>query len=148
MIPARSELTSRYQIMERKTYFLEFNTKYESMHQLGPWIALPLDKLPKEVVEKLIKKLPELPPMSFEKDKRIGDIDKDYPIEIPIPVLFACQIGGLILLLLGGMGMGWKIYKIALCGLRWFKLNVSKYQKDVKLSKRCQVVKKMSNVKK
>ena len=37
--------------------------------------------------------------------------------------------------------------KIALCGLRWFKLNVSKYQKDVKLSKRCQVVKKMSNVK-
>ena len=38
--------------------------------------------------------------------------------------------------------------KIALCVLRWFKLNVSKYQKDVKLSKRCQVVKKMSNVKK
>ena len=37
--------------------------------------------------------------------------------------------------------------KIALCGLRWFKVNVSKYQKDVKLSKRCQVVKKMSNVK-
>ena len=41
-----------------------------------------------------------------------------------------------------------KKIKIALCGLRWFKLNVSKYQKDVKLSKRCQVVKKMSNVKK
>ena len=38
--------------------------------------------------------------------------------------------------------------KIALCRLRWFKLNVSKYQKDVKLSKRCQVVKKMLNVKK
>ena len=37
--------------------------------------------------------------------------------------------------------------KIALCGLRWFKLNMSKYQKDVKLLKRCQVVKKMSNVK-
>ena len=32
------------------------------MHQLGPWIALPLDELPKEVVEKLIKKLPELHP--------------------------------------------------------------------------------------
>ena len=38
--------------------------------------------------------------------------------------------------------------KIALCGLRWFKLNVSKYQKrlsscqkDVKLSKRCQMSK-------
>ena len=41
-----------------------------------------------------------------------------------------------------------KIEKIALCGLRWFKLNVLKYQKDVNLSKRCQVVKKMSNVKK
>ena len=38
--------------------------------------------------------------------------------------------------------------KIALCGLRWFKLNVSKYQKDVKLSKRCQVVKKMSSCQK
>ena len=32
--------------------------------------------------------------------------------------------------------------KIALCGLRWFKLNVSKYQKDVKLSKRCQFAKR------
>ena len=29
--------------------------------------------------------------------------------------------------------------KIALCGLRWFKLNVSKCQKDAKLSKRCQM---------
>ena len=33
------------------------------------------------------------------------------------------------------------LIKIALCGLRWFKLNVSKYQKDVKLSKRCQMSK-------
>ena len=33
-------------------------------------------------------------------------------------------------------------YKIALCGLRWFKLNVSKYQK------RRQVVKKMSSCQK
>ena len=41
-----------------------------------------------------------------------------------------------------------EVEKIALCRLRWFKLNVSKYQKDVKLSKRCQVFKKMSNVKK
>ena len=34
----------------------------------------------------------------------------------------------------------WQL-KIALCGLRWFKLNASKYQKDVKLSKRCQMSK-------
>ena len=34
-------------------------------------------------------------------------------------------------------------------GLRWFKLKeMSNCQKDVKLSKRCQIVKKMSNVKK
>ena len=32
-------------------------------------------------------------------------------MEIPIPVLFACHIEGLILLVLGGLGMGWKIYK-------------------------------------
>ena len=38
-------------------------------------------------------------------------------------------------------GLLGKIGKIALCGLRWFKLNVSKYQKDVKLSKRCQMSK-------
>ena len=43
--------------------------------------------------------------------QRIDSIDEDYPLEIPVPVLFACQIGGLVLLLLGGMGMGWKIYK-------------------------------------
>ena len=112
MIPARSELTSRYQIIERKDYFLVFNTKYESMHALGPWIALSLHKLPEEVIEKLIKRLPELPPLTSENlGKRIGNIDEDYPVEIPIPVLFACQIGGLILLVLGGLGMGWKIYK-------------------------------------
>ena len=82
------------------------------MHQLGPWQALPLDELPKAVVEKLIKKLPELPPMSYENlDKKIGTIDEDYPVEIPIPVLFACQIGGLVLVVLGGLGMGWKIYQ-------------------------------------
>ncbi|MCG8624446.1 MAG: hypothetical protein MJE68_20940, partial [Proteobacteria bacterium] len=64
------------------------------------------------VVEKLIKKLPELPPMSYENlDKKIGTIDEDYPVEILIPVLFACQIGGMILLVLGGLGMGWKIYQ-------------------------------------
>ena len=53
-----------------------------------------------------------------------------------------------LLFLLFSFGLGAHVGKIALCGLRWFKLNVSKYQKDVKLSKRCQVVKKMSNVKK
>ena len=112
MILARSELTSRYQIIERKDYFLVFNTKYESMHALGPWIALPLDKLPKEVIEKLIKRLPELPLLTSENlGKRIGNINEDYPVEISIPVLFACQIGGLILLVLGGLGMSWKIYK-------------------------------------
>ena len=112
MIPARSEMTSRYQILERKDYFLFFNTKYESMHKLGPWKILPLDKLPKSVIEKLIKRLPELPPLSSENlNKRIDGIDEDYPVEIPIPVLFACQIGGLGLLLLGGIGMGWKVYK-------------------------------------
>ena len=78
MIPARSELTSRYQIIERKDYFLIFNTKYESMHALGPWVALPLDKLPEEVIEKLIKRLPELPPLTSENlGKRIGNIDED-----------------------------------------------------------------------
>ena len=30
---------------------------------------------------------------------------------------------------------GWILTKIALCGLRWFKLNVSKCQKDVKCQK-------------
>ena len=82
------------------------------MHKLGPWKILPLDKLTKAVIEKLIKKLPELPSLSSENwKKRIDSIDEDYPVEIPVEVLFACQIGGLALLLLGGMGMGWKIYK-------------------------------------
>ena len=82
------------------------------MHALGPWITLPLDKLPKEAIEKLIKRLSELPPLTSENlEKRISNIDEDCPVEIPIPVLFACQIGGLILLVLGGLEMGWKIYK-------------------------------------
>ena len=42
-----------------------------------------------------------------------------------------------LLFLLFSFGLGAHVGKIALCGLRWFKLNVSKCQKDVK----CQIVK-------
>ena len=49
MIPARSELTSQYQIAEGTTYFLEFNEQYESVYNIGPWALLPFDEIPKEM---------------------------------------------------------------------------------------------------
>ena len=113
MIPARSELTSQYQIAERSTYFLEFNTQYESIYNIGPWAALPFDKIPPEKLDKLIKKLPELPPMTYEHlNKRIELIDEEYPFSIPVPVLFACQITSFCLLVLSGIVISWKLYHI------------------------------------
>ena len=113
MIPARSELTSQYQIAERTTYFLEFNEQYESIYNMGPWALLPFDKMPKEMLEKVIKRLPELPPMTYEHlNKRIKLIDQKYPFSVPIPVLFACQIVGFCLLVLILIGVCWKIYHI------------------------------------
>ena len=39
------------------------------------------------------KEITRTSPITSENlGKRIGDIDEDYPVEIPIPVLFACQI--------------------------------------------------------
>ena len=113
MIPARSELTSQYQIAERSTYFLEFNTQYESIYNIGPWAVLPFDKIPPEKLDKLIKKLPELPPMTYEHlNKRIELIDEEYPFSVPVPVLFACQITSFCLLILSGIVISWKLYHI------------------------------------
>ena len=113
MIPARSELTSQYQIAERTTYFLEFNDQYESVYNIGPWALLSFDEIPKELLDKIIKRLPELPPMTYEHlNKQISLIDKDYPFTVPIPLLFACQIVGFCLLVLSLIGVSWKIYHI------------------------------------
>ena len=113
MIPARSELTSQYQIAERTTYFPEFNEQYESVYNIGPWALLPFDEMPKEMLEKVIKRLPELPPMTYEHlNKRIKLIDQKYPFSVPIPVLFACQLVGFSLLILSLIGVCWKIYHI------------------------------------
>ena len=113
MIPARSELTSQYQLIERKTYFLEFNDEYESVYELGPWIYLPLDNIPEEVLNKMVKKLPELPPMTYEHlNERLQAIDEDYPFSVPVPVLFVSQMVGFGLVVLGGIGVSWKLYKM------------------------------------
>ena len=113
MIPARSELTSQYQIAERTTYFLEFNYQYESVYNIGPWALLPFEEMPKKLLDKVVKRLPELPPMTYEHlNKRIKLIDKEYPFTVPIPVLFACQIVGFCLLVLSLVAVCWKIYHI------------------------------------
>ena len=113
MIPARSELTSQYQIEDRVSYFLEFNEEYEKIEVMGPWMVLPLDKIPKEQIEKIVKRLPELPPMSYEHlNMRLQAIDEDYPFSVPVPVLFVSQVVGFGLVVLGGIGVSWKMYKM------------------------------------
>ena len=94
--------------------FLGINPRVTSCHVLyfiERQALLPFDKMPKEMLEKVIKRLSELPPMTYEHlNKRIKLIDQKYPFTVPISVLFACQIVGFCLLILILIGVCWKIY--------------------------------------
>ena len=86
-IPAKSELTSKNDIAERTTYFLDFNEQYQKSQDMGPWNFFQIDEFTEKKLKDMIEVLPALPPMNYENlNKRIGELD-NYPLEIPVAVI-------------------------------------------------------------
>ena len=69
-IPAKSELTSQNDIVERTTYFLDFSAQYEKSKDMGPWNLFELDKFTEKKLKGMIEILPALPPMNYDNLNR------------------------------------------------------------------------------
>ena len=96
-IPAKTELTSRYDFDERANYFLAFNEKYQQIEQYGPWVHLQINKLTEKQKSRLALKLTKLPPMTYKYlNQHIQAIDENYPWSIHPNIL-------LVLLLLNAV---------------------------------------------
>ena len=86
-IPAKSELTSQNDVVEKTTYFLDCNAEYEKSQEVGPWTFFQIDNFTEKKLAGMVEILPALPPMNYENlNKRISELD-DYPLEIPVAVI-------------------------------------------------------------
>ena len=73
-IPAKSELTSQNDIIERTNYFLEFNMQYTGITKIGPWDLFQISDWEKQELKDMVAILPTLPPLNYENlNKRIGN---------------------------------------------------------------------------
>ena len=74
-IPAKSELTSQNDIIERTNYFLEFNMQYTGITKIGPWDLFQISEWEKQELKDMVAILPTLPPLNYENlNKRIGKL--------------------------------------------------------------------------
>ena len=86
-IPAKSELTSQNDIVERTNYFLEFNMQYTGITKIGPWDLFQISDWEKQELKDMVAILPTLPPLNYENlNKRIGKL-KEYPLKIPVAII-------------------------------------------------------------
>ena len=86
-IPAKSELTSQNDIVERTNYFLEFNIQYTGITKIGPWDLFQISDWEKQELKDMVAILPTLPPLNYENlNKRIGKL-KEYPLKIPVAII-------------------------------------------------------------
>ena len=86
-IPAKSELTSQNDIIERTNYFLEFNMQYTGITKIGPWDLFQISEWEKQELKDMVAILPTLPPLNYENlNKRIGKL-KEYPLKIPVAII-------------------------------------------------------------
>ena len=86
-IPAKSELTSQNDIIERTNYFLEFNMQYTGITKIGPWDLFQISDWEKQELKDMVAILPTLPPLNYENlNKRIGKL-KEYPLKIPVAII-------------------------------------------------------------
>ena len=60
-IPAKSELTSQNDIIERTNYFLEFNVQYTGITKIGPWDLFQISDWEKQELKDMVAILPTLP---------------------------------------------------------------------------------------
>ena len=86
-IPAKSELTSQNDIIERTNYFLEFNMQYTGITKIDPWDLFQISEWEKQELKDMVAILPTLPPLNYENlNKRIGKL-KEYPLKIPVAII-------------------------------------------------------------
>ena len=86
-IPAKSELTSQNDIIERTNYFLEFNMQYTGITKIGPWDLFQINDWEKQELKDMVAILPTLPPLNYENlNKRIWKL-KEYPLKIPVVII-------------------------------------------------------------
>ena len=112
-IPAKSELTAQYTPDGRSTFFLKFNAQYTNITAYGAWARLNITKLTPEQKAKLSMKLPELPPMTYEHlNKKLEELDYDYPWSVHPNILLFVIIGSTITTIVGMVLLFWKIYRL------------------------------------
>ena len=86
-IPAKSELTSQNDIIERTNYFLEFNMQYTGITKIGPWDLFQISDWEKQELKDMVAILPTLPILNYENlNKRIGKL-KEYSLKIPVAII-------------------------------------------------------------
>ena len=68
-IPAKSELTSKNDLAERTTYFLDFNSQYKEIPKIGPWDLFEVSEWEEKELKEMVEMLPALPPMNYENLK-------------------------------------------------------------------------------
>ena len=86
-IPAKSELTSRNDIIERTSYFLGFNMQYSGITSVGPWDLFEISEWTEQQLKDMVESLPALPPLNYENlNKKFGQLKK-YPLEIPVAII-------------------------------------------------------------
>ena len=86
-IPAKNELTSQNDIIERTNYFLEFNMQYTKVTKIGPWDLFEISDWEKQELADMVTILLTLPPLNYENlNKRIRKL-KEYPLKIPVAII-------------------------------------------------------------
>ena len=112
-IPAKSELTNTVEIEERANFFFGFNENYTNIEAYGAWVHLEITELTEEQKEKLAIKLTELPPMTYTHlNKKLQELDYDYPWSVPSKVVLFVLIACAILGVLAFMACLWKANKM------------------------------------
>ena len=113
-IPAKSELTSNYDLPERIGYFMTYNLEYQRMGDYNIWQGITEAKLTPEQKEALGIKLTTFGPMVLDSLKQRLDqqIIEDYHWSMPPNALLAMLIGTALIFAVIVAIFGFKIYRM------------------------------------
>ena len=110
-IPAKSELTSKDNVVVRHTYFQQFNEDYQNITRYSLLEDLGLIKLTKKEIENLPDHLTALPNLQFkELKRRLVGIKKPFNIHLNTSFILVV-VGGLILCPIIAYVL-WQIYRV------------------------------------
>ena len=110
-IPAKSELTSQNDIIERTTYFLGFNMQYSGITSVGPWDLFEISEWTEQQLKDMVESLPTLPPLNYENlNKKLGQLNK-YPLEIPVAIIAIALVISTLIMVVALVIIGLVIFK-------------------------------------